>query len=282
MKVIPIPLLEDNYSYLIYGKNPNQALIVDPSEGKPLVEFLSKLPEIQVTNILLTHKHHDHTDGVPDLLKYLNEQNKSNDKIEVFAGFEENFLAATRNIKEKESFKISEDLKITVFPVPCHTRGHVLYFLEDINNNQDNYSQTGSYHKCLFTGDTLFLGGCGKFFEGNAQDMLRNFDLISSLPIDTYIFCGHEYTVSNLEWALGIEWENDAYLKKLEWAREIRKNGKFTVPGKIGEEFETNIFMRCRNEKLMQKLKAKEPVEVMEILRKMKDMKMNLKETSNI
>lgn len=274
MKVYPIPLLSDNYSYLIHGADANEAMLVDPSEGKPLIDYLSKnFSKISITHILLTHKHWDHTGGAQELMTYLNEQQKeqgTSKKIEIYAGALENLNYVTIPIKETTVFQITKDIKMTVYLAPCHTRGHVLYSLEGIN-------EKGDIDRALFTGDTLFLGGCGRFFEGTAKEMLENFDLIASLPKDTNIFCGHEYTVSNLEWALGVEWENEAIEKKLKWAVEVRSQGGFTVPGSVGEEMEMNVFMRCRNSKIMEKFQSNDPVEVMQKMRNLKDVKGNLK-----
>ena len=274
MKIHPIPLLSDNYSYLIHGANPEEALLVDPSEGKLLIDYLCKnFPTINITHILLTHKHWDHTGGVQDLLEYLNAQQtaqKTFKKIEVYAGALENLSYVTVPIKETSSFQINKDIKMTVYLSPCHTTGHVLYYLELINEKSD-------LDKALFTGDTLFLGGCGRFFEGTAKEMLANFDLIESLPKETKIFCGHEYTISNLEWALGIEWENESIEKKLTWAKEVRTKGEFTVPGSVGEEMEINVFMRCRKDRLREKFKSDDPVEIMQKLRSLKDAKGSLK-----
>lgn len=93
--------------------------------------------------------------------------------------------------------------------VPCHTKDHLIYYIEHPERHE----------RVIFTGDTLFIGGCGKFFEGNAEDMLLNFQKILSLPEHTFIYCGHDYTIQNLTWALSIEWENEEIYKKLEWAK---------------------------------------------------------------
>lgn len=274
MKIIPIPLLSDNYSYLIYGSNPQEALIVDPSEGQPLINYLTKNhPDVAISHILLTHRHYDHTGGVQDLLTFLNEQQstlKTFKKIEIYAGASENLPYVTRSFKENAVFQLTKDIRVTVFLVPCHTVGHVLYFLESTNEKAE-------LERAVFTGDTLFLGGCGRFFEGTAKEMLANFDLISSLPKETLIYCGHEYTVSNLEWAMGVEWENEAIEAKLKKSKEIINSSGFTVPGTVAEEMEINLFMRCRHPRIMEKFKTDNPVEVMQKLRSLKDAKGSLK-----
>ena len=96
----------------------------------------------------------------------------------------------------------------------------------------------------MFTGDTLFIGGCGRFFEGNGEEMLANMDLISKMDPDTNIFCGHEYTVSNLEWAAELD---NSILPRLNWAREKRLKKEFTIPSTVSDEIKYNVFMKCRN-----------------------------------
>jgi len=221
---------------------------------------------------------------VPELVTLLKEfyqlQGIHDYKLEVLAGSDDNIPNTTVSIPSKMTYSV-EEIKITALPTPCHTRGAISYYLEDTQNldktNDKTLTNTEACYRCVFTGDTLFIGGCGRFFEGTPKEMLQNFDLLSSLPLDTYVYCGHEYTIANLEFSIGIEWENPAYEKKLEWAKEKRKTGAFTIPSTMGEELDINIFMRCRNEELMKKLGRDEAEEVMEKLREHKNNKVSLK-----
>jgi hydroxyacylglutathione hydrolase len=134
--------------------------------------------------------------------------------------------------------------------------------------------------RCVFTGDTHFVAGCGKFFEGDGKMMLQNMDELGELPKDTFVFPGHEYTKGNLEWAIGIEWENEAYEKKLAWVKEKLSAGDYSIPSMIGEEFDINIFWRTRVARIQEKTGEKDPVAVMTALRGMKDKKVSLKTSS--
>jgi hydroxyacylglutathione hydrolase len=284
MRVIPIPLFEDNYSYLVHGANKKNSMLVDPADSAAILQYLKNNKEFIVTNILLTHKHWDHAGGVPELVKSIPELYKDEGivdyKLEVYGGSEDNIPNTTVSVKEKTTYSI-EEIKITALPTPCHTRGAISFYLEDTENsgktNDKTLTNTDECYRCVFTGDTLFIGGSGRFFEGTAKEMLANFDLLSSLPLDTYVYCGHEYTVSNLEFSVGIEWENTAYEKKLEWAKTKRSSGAYTIPSTIGEEQDHNIFMRCRIPELMKKLEKDNPEDVMATLREYKNNKTTLK-----
>ena len=146
--------------------------------------------------------------------------------------------------------------EISVLSVPCHTRGHVAYLSE------------GN----LFSGDTLFVAGCGRFFEGEASEMDQALNSVfASLPKSTRVFCGHEYTVANLRFAASVEPDNEAVAAKLEWAVAQEEEGVSTVPSTIHEELETNPFMRVRLAEMQTRLGASDAVEAMRILRERKN-----------
>jgi len=204
--------------------------------------------------------------------------------VEVVSGAIDNIKGTTKAIKEDGSFDI-EDMKITTILSPCHTKGAVLFYIEDKNNltkeNEESFVKDDhvKFYRGVFTGDTHFVGGCGKFFEGTAEQMLRNMDNLAALPKDTFVFPGHEYTKSNLEWAMGIEWENMAYGKKLKWVQDRLHKGSFGIPSTIKEEFDINIFWRTRNPLVQKRVGKTDPVDVMAALREMKDNKVNLKKS---
>jgi hydroxyacylglutathione hydrolase len=188
---------------------------------------------------------------------------------------------ANITVGENKSFEVNE-IKITCIPVPCHTRGSLLYFLEDKENLEKHNDLTlvqkegVTTYRGVFTGDTHFIAGCGKFFEGNAEEMHKNLTILGELPKDTFIYPGHEYTVSNLKWAMGIEWENEAYGEKLKWAEEKRAKDEYTVPSIVAEEFEINIFWRTKIGIVQERTGSKDPVQVLGALREMKDKKVSL------
>ena len=152
--------------------------------------------------------------------------------------------------------------RINVLFTPCHTTGHVLYYLDD------------GIKRYLFSGDTLFVGGCGRFFEGTAQQMVDALCVkVASLPDDTQVMCGHEYTVANLTFAMKVDPDNHDLQKKLEWAKEQRKNGLSTVPSTIKEEKSFNPFMRIQTKPIQEAvgLIGGSQNEVMKALRKLKN-----------
>jgi len=122
----------------------------------------------------------------------------------------------------------------------------------------------------------ILLEDVESFFEGNAEEMYKNLTTLGELPKDTFIFPGHEYTVSNLKWSMGIEWENEAYGEKLKWAEEKRAKDEYTVPSTVAEEFEINIFWRTRIDRVQERAGSKDPAQVLGSLREMKDKKISL------
>lgn len=278
MKIFPIRLFSDNYSYFIFGKNQKKCILVDAADDSVVIPFLKKWPDYQVSHLFFTHKHSDHVGDLPSLLEGLKEL--YNSEVEVVAGEIDNIKGTTKAVKDNDSFQI-EDISVNVIHTPCHTKGAVCFFLQT-DGSKDNESSflkedhVESY-KSVFTGDTHFVAGCGRFFEGTADQMLNNLDTLGKLPKDTFIFPGHEYTSSNLEWAMGIEWENEAYEKKLKWVQDRIHKGSFGIPSTVEEEFDINIFWRTRVPKVQERTGKTDPIEVMAGLREMKDKKVNLK-----
>jgi hydroxyacylglutathione hydrolase len=159
-------------------------------------------------------------------------------------------------VKDGVSFKFG-NLTITPIMTPCHTTGSVCYLVTDPEAEQ----------AVLFTGDTLFVAGCGRFFEGTASDMFSSLQKLGKLSPETYLFCGHEYTVSNLSFAKSIDPDNDDITRKLEWA----KKQQYTMPSTIGEELKINPFMRVNNASFQKMLNEYDPVILMTKLRELKN-----------
>jgi len=257
MKILTIPLQVfsgDNFSYLLFEDSKKQALAVDPAEPERVLK-VAKENDLEITGILCTHHHGDHSAGNEPL-------SKSIQNLQVY-GADERIPALTKKLSNEETFKFG-NLSIKAYHTPCHTRGHLLYAIK-------NDLQT-SHPPALFTGDTLFIGGCGRFFEGNAQDMYHALvEVVAALPKETLVYCGHEYTVKNLQFALTIEPENEAIKKKLEWAQDQRSKGLNTVPSTVGEELTFNPFLRVNKPSVIQAVGGGTPVEVMAKLRQKKD-----------
>ncbi|XP_043380202.1 hydroxyacylglutathione hydrolase-like protein isoform X5 [Chelonia mydas] len=226
MKVKVISVLEDNYMYLVIEENTKEAVAVDAAVPKRLLEIVRK-EGVALKAILTTHHHWDHARGNEELAKVYPE-------LQVY-GADERIGALTHKVTHNEELKFG-DINVRCLFTPCHTSGHVCYFMWEENSPDA---------PAVFSGDTLFIGGCGKFFEGTAEQMYRNLtEILGALPKDTKVFCGHEYTVRNLKFALKVEPENEIVKKKLAWAKLRDDEDLPTVPSTLQEEFHYNPFLR--------------------------------------
>lgn len=220
IEIIRIPALKDNYIWLIYQPKTCSAVIVDPGEALPVLQILNAR-SIQLCAIFLTHHHGDHCNGVTEILKHFN--------VPVYGSKKENIPLCSHLIEENHIIPIEKlGISFQVLEVPGHTLGHIAYF--------DG--------KHLFCGDTLFTGGCGRLFEGTAEQMLSSLIKLKSLPPETLIYCGHEYTLANLEFAITLEPNNRVLKERLALTRIKRAEQKPTVPSTIAVELETNPFLR--------------------------------------
>ena len=245
-----IPCLSDNYSYLINEKNSNIISIVDPAEFKKCDDIIKKYKKLDF--ILNTHHHADHVDGNLELKK------KYNSKILGFELDKDRIPGVDILLKENQKYKIG-NLEFKIIFVPGHTKGHIaLYFFKE---------------KVIFTGDTLFSLGCGRVFEGSHKDMYKSLKKIKSLPLNTKIYCGHEYTKSNLNFCLTYDSNNFALKEKAKDIEKKLKTNLPTIPTTIEEEMKTNIFLRCDDPEVKQALNldASSEDEVFSKLRDLKD-----------
>ena len=255
MKVVAVPCWEDNYAYLLIDEKNGVAGAVDPVEPEKVIAQAEKL-KVKIVSVLTTHHHQDHSGGNVNMVK-------ERPGIKVYGG-DDRIPALTDKVGDGDQFTIG-DLNVKIFFTPCHTKGHVLYYVTSSSN------ETG----VIFTGDTLFIAGCGRFFEGEPKQM--NYALnqvIANLPGGTQVYCGHEYTVTNLKFAKTIEPENKDILDKLEWAQKKRANQEFTIPSTIDEELKTNPFMRVTKSSVVKGIKLEEGASedsVMKALRQAKD-----------
>lgn len=238
-----VPVLTDNYAYILAETASGKALVVDPAEADKVMAAASGRG-LTVEGVLTTHHHYDHAGGNEDFVRAV--------PVPVMGG-DPSIAALSRQVKHGDTIALGQ-LTIRVLGTPCHTAAHVCYFVD-----------AGVGQRAVFTGDTLFLGGCGRFFEGSAQQMHTALNqVLAELPDDTQIFCGHEYTVGNLQYGRHAEPSNEHIAKKLDWAKEQRRQGLPTIPGTIGEEKLTNVFMRVG-------LSGGDPVEEMARLREDKN-----------
>lgn len=242
-----LKILEDNYTYILsWGKD---ALVVDPGESAPILELLEK-EGLTLVNILVTHYHDDHTGGIKALV----------DKTEchVIGPDDERVPKLEQSVDEGEEL-VFGPFEIEVYSTPGHTKPHVVYFFRDLH--------------LLFSGDLLFAGGCGRLFEGSPDEMWNSLEKVLALPNDTMIYCGHEYTETNLKFANSIEPKNLAIQKRLDQVQKLSSEGKATVPSTLGIEKETNPFLRAKTEELQEALGllGSDPATVFAHVRELKD-----------
>ncbi|GAB2843109.1 hydroxyacylglutathione hydrolase [Pseudoduganella ginsengisoli] len=221
LSVLTIPAFNDNYLWLIH--NGVNAAVVDPGDAQPIQAAL-RANKLVLTAILLTHHHADHTGGVPALLQQY--------AVPVFGPAHDGIAVVTQPLSEGDAIDVPGlPLRLSVLDVPGHTRGHIAY----VRNDGEHW---------LFCGDTLFAGGCGRLFEGTPAQMAASLDKLAALPSDTKVFCAHEYTLSNLRFALAVEPGNMDLQARMEADRRKRDRGEPTVPSTIGMERSTNPFLR--------------------------------------
>ena len=252
MQLEIIPCLNDNYSYLIKDDQTSTVAIIDPSEFGPCDKKINEKYK-KLDFILNTHHHFDHVGGNTELKK------KYGSKILGFEKDKKRIPAIDVLLKEDQEFKIgSLDFK-TIF-IPGHTLGHIAFYLKK--------------EKVIFTGDTLFSLGCGRVFEGTYEEMFNSLKKIKSLPEDTKIYCGHEYTKNNFEFCFKFNPNNDHLKNKQKEIDSKIKEGKPTIPSTIKEEIKTNIFLRYDDLDVKDALNLKNASDL-EIFTKLRDLKDN-------
>jgi len=244
-----VPCLQDNYCFIIHDAETNMVAVVDPSEFKPVNNFIEKKFR-KIDYILNTHHHFDHTGG------NLNLKKKYKAKIIGSKKDEKRIPGIDIKLSDNENFKLG-NIDFKTFFIPGHTSGHICFYSKN--------------EKIVFTGDTLFSLGCGKVFEGTHFEMLRSLNLIKKLPADTQIYCGHEYTQKNFEFCIMHE-VNNRLKEKKKWIKSRLHQKKPTIPVTVQEELDTNIFLRCDNSGVKKSLDMENSTEL-EVFKKLRDLK---------
>ncbi|MCQ8226659.1 hydroxyacylglutathione hydrolase [Pantoea trifolii] len=228
MNLISIPALQDNYIWTLTDDD-NKCLIVDPGEAQPVLDKI-RANHWQPVAILLTHHHHDHVGGVDELLQHYPD-------LMVFGPQETADKGAKRIVAEGDEFAVL-GLNFRVIATPGHTLGHISYF-------------SSPY---LFCGDTMFSGGCGRLFEGTAEQMFESFQKLNQLPADTLVCCAHEYTLSNMKFAAAILPHDPKILARYQQIKDLRAENRITLPTKLALEREINLFLRTQDTDLKKAL----------------------------
>lgn len=221
--IVPLPAFNDNYIWLI--RHGDQAAVVDPGDAAPVLAYLER-NHLNLCAILATHHHGDHVGGIPELIERF--------KVPVFGPADEPIDHLTRSVKGGDHVELAQfGVNFEVLAVPGHTRAHIAYY-------DRKHASCGA----LFCGDTLFACGCGRIFEGTPAQMRQSLARLAALPGATQIYCAHEYTQSNIRFALAVEPDNVALLKRSAEVECLRNAGQPTVPSTIAIEREVNPFLR--------------------------------------
>jgi hydroxyacylglutathione hydrolase len=224
LQVWPIPAFDDNYIWCIH--DGVSALVVDPGDAGPVLDYLES-QSLTLTGILITHHHADHTGGIQDLLAYV-----ATDSLPVYGPVAESIPGRTVALMEGDRVECpAPAIAFAVLEVPGHTLGHIAYF-------------AAADKPMLFCGDTLFASGCGRLFEGTPTQMTSSLGKFAALPPETAVYCTHEYTLSNIRFALAVEPANADLIAWSEKAQALRQSNQPTLPTSIGHELRVNPFMR--------------------------------------
>ena len=233
MRIEIIPCLQDNYSYLIIDESNNSACVIDPSEANPIISFVEN-NNIKLQYILNTHHHFDHIGGNKDLKKKFGS---------TVLGFKEDShrIPEIDILLEDDQIWKAQNFIAKIIHIPGHTLGHICFYFFN--------------EKLIFTGDTLFSLGCGRIFEGTYKQMFDSLNKIKSLPKETKVYCGHEYTLNNSKFCIKHDSENLELKKKINDISKKIKNGLPTIPSTIKEELDCNIFLRTEDLESFSKLR---------------------------
>ena len=213
--------LKDNYIWLITSYHSPEAWIVDPGEAAPVLKTLA-VQHLQLTNILITHHHYDHTAGVPALLQQW-------PNCQVYASHLSPHDFVSERLHEGDKI-LGKNFELTVLDIPGHTLDHIAYYNSDL----------------VFTGDTLFSAGCGRIFEGTPQQMYQSLNKLQQLPDEIAIYCGHEYTLNNLLFAAHVEPDNPDIQNLIVSVKNLLNTHHPSLPSTLSLEKKVNPFLRCQ------------------------------------
>jgi hydroxyacylglutathione hydrolase len=254
LNIIPIPALTDNYIWLIANSVNRQCIVVDPGDAVPVLDTLSQ-HDLTLNAILITHHHHDHTNGI-------NLLHETFPEAAIYGPAKEKISFMNHPLVENDEVDLSLlNLRLRVLDIPGHTKGHIAYY----------------GNRMLFCGDTLFSAGCGRLFEGTAEQMFASLSKLADLPDDTLVYCAHEYTAANLRFAQTVEADNQDIKRRIIEIASLREKNQPSLPGLMKLEKLTNPFLRCNMDSVIKSVQHKfdkkltTPSAVFQTLRAWKD-----------
>lgn len=254
MHIYRLPAFSDNYIFLLHDPQERVAAVVDPADPVPVLRKLEEL-EARLVAILNTHHHSDHVGGNRRLLRAFP------DAVVYGGAKDKGRIPGQQHFLEDGDQVTFCDRTATVFFVPGHTRAHIAYY----------FPPKGGEPGELFCGDTLFAGGCGRLFEGTPAQMLKSLERLRALPGDTRVWCAHEYTLKNLQFALTVDGDNSDLQTRFAQVQQAREQNEATVPSIIGLEKQTNPFLRWDQPALIAATQGRDAVQTLARLRGMKD-----------
>lgn len=255
LTITALPAFNDNYIWLLQNPATLACAVVDPGDANPVLQWLQHNPQWTLTDILITHHHQDHTGGISAL--------KQATRARVYGPQQESIAGIDLSLADGQHFQLLGQ-SVLCLHVPGHTLGHVAYYME-------------GQQPALFSGDTLFMAGCGRLFEGTPLQMYQSLQRLAALPSSTRLYCTHEYSLSNLAFAIAVDPANPALLAQRARVEKLRERGDISLPGSLAEELATNPFLRCSEPAILDtlahnnRLQGREPVAVFTALRAWKD-----------
>lgn len=221
LTVTPLPALKDNYIWLLQGTDGRAAVVFDPGDAAPVLRALNQR-HLTLAAIIITHHHWDHVGGTAELVERY--------QVPVHGPAAESIPCRTNAVADGDAVSVPEiDLRVHAIAVPGHTLGAIAYHGAGM----------------LFSGDTLFTAGCGRLFEGTAAQMYQSLRRLGELPEETLLYCGHEYTLANLRFAIAVEPTNSAAAARLRETEDRYRDGQPGVPASLAIEKQSNPFLRC-------------------------------------
>ncbi|MBD2344410.1 hydroxyacylglutathione hydrolase [Anabaena subtropica] len=255
MEVIRLAALSDNYIFLLHDPQHNIAAVIDPAEAEPVLKHLADL-NAELVAIFNTHHHNDHVGGNQQLIQKF-------PQVKVYGGAGDKGRIPGQQVflQQGDRVQFADRLAQVIF-VPGHTRAHIAYYFPP---------QSADAPGELFCGDTLFAGGCGRLFEGTPAQMVESLTKLRNLPENTHVWCAHEYTLKNLQFALSVDSGNTELQQRFDEVKTKRSQGIATVPSLLGLEKLTNPFLRWEQPSLQSAVNSNDPVQAFARIRGLKD-----------